>query len=346
MADSITLGTVDIPAGKYTVNLTPVTPPPPEPPPARRKLMGGWRLVCPFARGGMAIDFSKNILWLVGHAQRNEVLEYHLPGAGQGDDTTNWPIVQPTRTIPGWWPAEHGYANGLCWWQGTLWVAPRVFYATNPLPVTTAHAQDGRKLTINLPPQAFSGFVKTGVDQAPYLGCGGYESGQGSVSGPTLARLDGTVLISYQWPALPGDRLENWDKRAPREPNYYPTDHKDDWSAWTPRVVNSKLEGRWACDHIWGGGLVLPEGVTYWAEMGTGEINYAWQTVAFAKPGSLRTYVYRYDANSYRLLGWEVTDLGRVAGQEIGPDGRIYLCETDGWQSDLYRVDPVIRVYG
>jgi hypothetical protein len=33
---------------------------------------------------------------------------------------------------------------------------------------------------------------------------------------------------------------------------------------------------------------------------------------------------------------------------EIGPDGKVYLCEVNAWNSGLspYQVDPIIRVYG
>ena len=72
-----------------------------------RQLLGGWRLRADFARGAIAIDFSRNKLWLVAHAQRNDIFEYDLPPMGTGDGGTNfsnWPALDPVRVIPGWWP--------------------------------------------------------------------------------------------------------------------------------------------------------------------------------------------------------------------------------------------------
>jgi hypothetical protein len=44
--------------------------------------------------------------------------------------------------------------------------------------------------------------VKRGPGKDPYIGCGGDESGQGGTRGPTLATLDGKVLIAYGRPFI------------------------------------------------------------------------------------------------------------------------------------------------
>jgi len=322
--------------------------------PVGRQLLGGWRLAEDFARGAIAIDFDTMRLWMVGSQGRpNAIVEYNLPAMGTGTDVNAWPRVDPVRVIPGWWPAEEGYANGLIFWRGKLWVAPRVFYDTTngggtPL---TIYAEDGETMAFPLlTRQKFSGFVKRGPGLDPYLGSGGYESGQGTQSGPSLASLSGQRLIEYGWPAFPGANLEYWNERAPREPNYFLTGHVDDWVAWEPRLINGVLEGRWASDHIFAGGLVLPEGIVYWPWMGTGEMNYGWQSYpSFSAPGMGRTYTYRYDPSTYQLIDYTQQPgfgIWGVAGQELGPDGKIYLTHVNQWQGNSpYSVDAALKVY-
>lgn len=343
---------------------TPVPEPPPPPPPGGRQLLGGWRLAEPFARGAIAIDFSTMTGYMVGHAQQNYVQVYNLPAIGSGTDVNQWPIVVPTRTIPGWWPT--GYCNGLVWWNGKLWASPRVFYdgypsAGEPLTIYGIDPTNPAIVTpLALPyaRQAFSGFIKRGPGQDPLIGGGGYESGQGTVSGPTLATLAGQVLTTYEWLNSPGPNLEFWNTRAPREPNYEPTivdsivdptpEPGDSWMGWTPRTVNGVLQGRWASDRVYAGGLALAEGITYWAWMGTGVLDYRIQTYTFAPDGANRTYEYHYSPQGQFLnyvarpdLSWQP-----IVGQELGPDGRVYLAQGSQWQSASYPVDVAIKVYG
>lgn len=249
---------------------------PPTPPATLGTFLGGWRLDTGGldVTGSIAINFTTNKLYLGGAGPG--ILIYDLP-AMNGTNVNTWPKLSPSGQInrfwPGTQPGDQGtYPNGLIWWQNKLWVAPRSFYAVDPaatMPLKL-YAQDGQTMTFpTLTQQKFSGFVKRGPNQDPYLGCGGYESGQGSQSGPSLARLDGTKLIEYQWPGDPGpgNPPANWNLRAPRDTNYYPADHSypnqsaDYWVAWAPRDTDGDgiLEGRWASDVIFGGGLVLQE---------------------------------------------------------------------------------------
>jgi hypothetical protein len=240
----------------------------------------------------------------------------------------------------------------LAFWKGKLWASPRVFYAQGAeatLPLTI-YAQDGEKMTFpTLPRQIFSGFVKrAGLD--PLLGSGGYESGQGTVSGPTLATMTGQRLIEYQWPADTGPinpatgKPVNWDLRAPRDTNYSVNDPGHEWIGWTPRMINGVLEGRWTTDKVLGGGLILPDGVHYWPYMGTGPMTYLDQKIQ-----SPRTYEYRYDPATYKFIEFvhrpEFAD-GPVLGQEIGPDGTVYLAHGGRGESSIYAPQPIaVRVY-
>lgn len=325
-----------------------VTPPPPPPSSELNlTLQGGYRITGEFSRGAIAIDHANRKMWMVGHAQRNEVYEYDLPVMGTGSNVNTWPILPIKRIIQGWWPAGEGYANGLAFWNGKLWACPRVFYDMQPPPVTKMYATDGEVRTINIPRQKFAGFVKSagGLE----LGGGGYESGQGSSSGPSLAKLDGTALIQYGWPSLPSDSPAAWNERCPREPNYWYIGHTDNWVAWEPRPNSSGVvEGRWASDRIYGGGIRHSTGIYFWPWMGTGELNYALQTSTFALDKDNRTYLYRYDPTTYKLSGWKLRDFtGPILGQEISPDGQtLYLTEGSQWASGLYKVDHILRVYG
>jgi len=377
--------------------VTPVPPPPPVPEPVpipdptptpvplppvstgpERALLGGYRIAAEFARGGIAIDFDRNKLWMAGHAQRWEICEYDLPAMGTGSDVDAWPRVDPVRIMPPWWPK--GYPNGLAFWRGKLWVAPRVFYDSGaddpntPSPEASSeenlilYAADGETIELPYDRQAFSGFVKRGPGLDPYIGCGGYESGQGTSAGPTLATLDGKVLIEYGWPGEPGPNLEHWNERAPRDPNYRNmvgfanlgdtaaiAVPGDSWTGWLPRDVNGTLEGRWASDRIFGGGLALPEGITYWAWMGIGDLDYRWQGYTFAK--EQRTYRYRYDPTTFQLLGYEAQpqfdtnglnrdSVNAVCGQELGTDGKVYFAHGYQWASGRYVTDVALKVFG
>lgn len=308
-------------------------------PPATEELnlkpLGGWRISSEYSRGGIAIDYANSKLYMVGHAHRNEVNEFHLPAHGTGTDINNWPRLDPVRVIKRWWPAEEGYANGLIWHKGKLWAAPRVFYDMKPPSVTKIYATDGEVITIPIPRQQFAGFVKSASEFE--IGCGGYESGQGSAFGPTLATVAGKILINHSFKGT-------WEQREKREPNYHAANEKD-WVAITPKKVDGILEGRWACDRVYGGGIRQASGVYYWPLMGIGDINYRRQNTTFAAAN--KTYQYRYDPTTYKLLGWkEMPGLGSVLGQEISPDGqRIYLCEGDAWTSGRWKAAPVVRLF-
>jgi hypothetical protein len=272
---------------------------------------------------------------------------------GTGTDVSQWPIVQPVQVIPPWWNVS-GQPYGLAYFRNTLWVSPRVFYAQGDdiaLPLTI-FGRDGQQIALPIPRQIFSGFVKRGPGLDPYVGGGGYESGQGTASGPSLADLNGNEIIRYRWPWYPGENLEFWNQRAPREPNYtVGGEQNDTWVGWEPRVVNGVLEGRWASDRIYGGGLLLGGVVTYWPWMATGTdpLSYSYQTYTFApNDGYNRTYEYSYTPQG-AFLGYAARpefDWRPVVGQELGPDGRIYLAQSYQWASGFYEADVAIKVFG
>jgi hypothetical protein len=324
---------------KSTPPSSPSSPPTSAPTPglvpaADRPLLGGWKMSNPFARGCIAIDWSSNTLAAGGHAQENNLLLYDLPAMGSGTDPKTWPVLKPKEKVAAFWPADC-YPSGLAWWNDDWWVSPRKYYDMAPPADQTWYSRKGKKLHFKLPRQQFNGMVKTfGKDPVP--GGGGTESGQGSARGPTLASADGKILITHDYDAA-------FEKREFREPNYWPADHKDSWVACEPRNVAGKKVGVWACDCIYAGGLILDDGVHYWPWMGIGEINYKFQNENLA--ATKRTYEYRYDT-TYKLAGWSETPFGPIFGQEFGPKGEVILAEGYAWQSEIYQVDPVVRVYG
>lgn len=313
--------------------LEPVPPPPPPPPPPvtfNLRLLGGWRLYESYSRGVFAIDFATMTAYVAGHTQYNTIVKFPLPAYGAGDVVANYPQVLKTETIESWWPSEDGKTNGLVFENGRLLSSPRKFYDMTPPSVTKIYASDGEVITVNVPRQKFSGFVKSPTGWE--LGCGGYESGQGTSSGPTLATVAGVPLIgSYD--------STSWETRCPREPNYYPHDGVDSWACYAPR----NGEGRWASDKIMGGGIRHSTGIYYWPLMGIGAIDYGLQNECFSL--ERKTYMYRYDPATYQLIGWQEFPIKKVAGQEISPDGRyVYLMCTEEWGGGP-NTSPVLRVY-
>jgi hypothetical protein len=320
---------------------------PPPPPPVTRTLLGGWRLRQGYARGGIAIDFNSMRVGMIGHAQRNEVVEFDLPEMGVGDDPAAWPQVNKSAVVPGWW--ARGYGNDIEYRDGKRWVAPRIFYAigANVHPDLILYAEDGEQYRVDAEgpgdQQKYAGLCRGRPD---VLTAGGYESGQGTSSGANIIdRATGLIRQKYEWPASPGANLEFWNLRAPRPANYWPVNNTDSWVAWNPREIDGTIQGRWACDRIFGGSYADLNGdIVFHCWLGVGDINYSRQNETFA--ASNETWEYRYDGSTYELKSYSHRpDLGKIVGRELGPDGRLYLCEADVWKSGT-EWNCAIKVYG
>lgn len=343
----------------------PLPPPPPQPDPEppltgeiQLKLLGGWRVPGEFSRGGMAIDHVGRKLYMVGHAQRNEVYEYTLTDYGTQIDFNTWPKLKRDRLIAGWW--EGGYANGLAIHGGKLWSAPRKFYDMAPPSTTTLYAApdaDGKvaTMTIHVPRQVYSGFVKGGT-AFPLIGGGGYESGQGSALGTSLSQItekkdDGTFNAKV---LIPRSFESSWSNRERREPDYWPIGGVDGWTALVPKDADGdgKIDGCWACDRIFAGGIKHSTGIYYWPWMATagpdgkpGIIDYKLQNETFCVTN--KTCLYRYDPATFKLMSYKPFPVdNRVLGQDISPDGKfLYLIVGNQWASGLYKVDHVLQIY-
>lgn len=317
--------------------------------PADFRLVGGWRLKQEYPRGALAIDFKTHRVFMAGHAQRQEIVEYSLLPRngnatakepippGTGDDIMQWPQLDPVRVHPGFW--KGGYAGGLCLKDNILWASPKKFYDMEPPPAFDLYGKnletgEVKTIRVKLPRQAFGGGFVKGRPGTMLLGCGGYESGQGSVSGPTLATVDGTVLIGQ-----PNHGTREFEKRERRPANYWPVKHTDGWLALEPRDG----VGRWACDRVHAGGIRHPRGVAYWALLGIGELDYARQNETFAPRNE--TWLYTYDPETFDDVRFNKWRHGHVHGHEVGPDGRVYLLIRKAWGPDRNRVHSVIKVF-
>ena len=314
------------------------------------RLVGGWRVAQPFCRGGLAIDFEHKRLFMGGAANRNYVAEFSLsrhaattgPAEdipfGKGDDISKWPRLDSVKQHESFW--EKGcYAGGLHYENNTLWASPRKFYDTAPPRQFTLSGKDLRTEEIKtrrveLPRAAYGGGFIKGKPNTMLIGCGGYESGQGSAAGPTLATPEGKVLIGQK-----NHGTMTFEQRELRPPNYWPKARKDGWIALVPRDG----VGRWACDRVHGGGIWHPRGVCYWALLGIDELDYARQNETFG--ASNETWLYAYDAQTYDKVEFNLWKHGHVIGHEVGPDGLVYLLVRNAWKSSMYRVDPVIKVF-
>jgi hypothetical protein len=308
------------------------------------ELVGGWRIDQPFPRMGFAVDFAGGRVFASGHTQRDEIHEYAFVPFGDGENMANWPILQRVRTHTKFW--GRGYTGGIEVRDGVLWVSPRVFYDTAPqaLLVSGKNLTTGEITNIQttLPQSAYGGgFVKGRGDVL--LGCGGYESGHGSVSGPTCATLMGVELLKQ----APHGTMD-WNARSPREPNYTAMvgDHKtdafrvgDSWVGLNPRDG----EGRWASDKVHGGGIWTPRGLCYWPIMGTGKLAYSYQNKCLSS--GTQNYLYTYSPETFDDVRYERWSHGEVLGSDIGPDGLIYLEMNEQWQKSQYSNNPVVKIF-
>lgn len=297
------------------------------------ELIGGWRVPQPFCRGGLAVDWKTNRVFIGGHGQENEIHEYTLPPMGKGDNLDQWPILERGATHEKFW--GRGYARGLEVRDGVLWVSARVFYDMKTEPLTL-YGKDLATGKIHTRPTGLSqpgfggGFIK-GADRR-LIGCGGYESGQGSTAGPTLATADGTVLMDR---ANHGTMV--FEDRE-RRPATYTVD-KDTWLGLAPRDG----VGRWAADRIYAGGVWRPRGLLYWAVLGVGKLDYARQNETFGE--ATEDWLYSYDPEGFDNVAFTRWPHGTVFGHAVDSDGRIYLLIRNQWASGQYPTDPALKVF-
>lgn len=312
------------------------------------ELTGGYRIAQDFARCGMAIDFASRRVFASGHAQQNVIHEYALPDKlGTGPNVMNWPILRRVKTHQNFWGDEpggwgHGFPGGQKVTDGVLWISAKVYYETAPKKLTLygknlTTGEILRKPTTLSQPAFGGGFIK-GANES-LLGCGGYESGQGAVVGPTCAKEDSTILLNQA-----SLNYGNWENKAPRPPNYSIAPNNPSWVGESPR----NGEGRWCCDRVYGGGIWRTNGLMYWAILGIGLLSYAHQSEVFSIGDTTKEcWLYTYDPKTFAKssVAFEKWPHGMVHGQDIDSEGTIYLHTRDEWSSGMYKVDSAIKVF-
>ena len=353
------------------------------PPAIAVTLLGGWHIAEPYAGGhlnggGLAVDWGTRTLYVYvnnPNAGRVGVAVFDLPEPGIGTEE-NWPVIRPRDFIQPWWESDNpqsqgSFCQGLLWDEGKLWAVTRDFYPTIPVNTTIVKATDGTRRVYNVPRQGYGNFAKF-FGGGHWLACGGHETGQGSIDGPTLADLAGRVRLTYSSLLdTPGPDNEFWDTVAPRFPDHYPVnpafppgqDRVDYWLAWNPRDVGRGLEGRWASDHVDSGALILLNGgYLCWPLWGTGALDYRNQLTSgspvFAASWDLhRTAVYVYvpDGNGDYFLAvfdyWPDSQgnpmRNPVRGCDFGPTAdEFILLECNAWSEVLpWNTEARLRLY-
>lgn len=303
---------------------------------SRLRLIGGWRVNQPYTQPGMAIDFSTMTAYVGGHRQSNNIIAHSLPEMGTGEDLYQWPTaVRPDVPTDRFW--DSGNARGVMVRDGKLWVSTKIHYDTSPehcvistLDLTTGDVE--RVDLLDLPKPAFGGGFIKGHPTQIMVGCGGYESGQGAVAGPTCALMDGTVLLDQ---ANHGTQV--FDDRTQRPANYSAS--VDSWMTLNPRDGI----GRWAADRVYSGGIWRTDGLMFWPIQAVGDIDYKRQSETFSK--EQQSMLYTYDPSTYDQLAYEPWPHGFVIGQDMDDAGRIYLLCRDENRISRYNDSPVIKVF-
>jgi hypothetical protein len=313
-------------------------------------LIGGWRLQQPYCKGGLAIDFATMRAWTLGHAQTVNLAGYDLPAMGTGTSYAAWPQVNQARdygspyTVAGW-STIYGnqlYAAGLMWRDGKLWMSGKGFYASGgsfPSTVVKKFTLSGSTATLaetvtlsGRPMQAFGGGFVKGHPDGVLLGCGGYESGQGSRSGPCWMTLGGTVVNEFPVFDAPKELRE-------KRPNNYSCAA----SQWF--VPPDGSVGYWFAGEVVGGGLVVGGKACFWSLQGTGYCGYELQSPGFGT--GTKQYLYRYGPGEHFGSHSEFATPGGgpVIGQEISADStRVYLLVREAW-SDGWDPMPAVACY-
>jgi hypothetical protein len=281
----------------------------------------------------MAIDFATMKAYVGSHAHDEHLNIYDLPTMGVGEDIADWPIVQQSGQVAKFW--DRGNRVGVMIRDGKLWVNTKVFYDMSPgtLKLYGKDLETGEveTLPVNLSQPAFgAGFIK-GHPLQWMIGCGGYESGQGSVAGPTAALVDGTILLDQ------ANHGAAFELRERRPANYSAA--TDTWMTLNPRDG----VGVWAADRVYGGGVWRPDGLCFWPIMGIGDIDYARQSETFSI--EQQSMFYTYDPQSYDQVAFEPWAHGSVVGQEVNGNGRVYLLTRDAWASTWNGRDNAIKVF-
>ena len=343
---------------------------------ANFELIGGYRLQSDFASDGLALvndAYGYVVEAIAGaNAQTNSVHVFDLRTvAGSGANTTAYPALAPLRT----WRAEQlfpRWITGQTLRDVTVITTPggyevtgigRVFYNTSPRPTTQINIRElrnngttlgaAREISVDLPEQEFSGFIKHAerANDLSAIGAGAYDSGQGSVGGLSYA----TRQSSGQWTRLlhPPSFGDLTTPRLPRD-NAYSCPDGASWVCIPP--VGDR--GVWSTERVGGGGVRFGRTVLFIATLGYGDRTYGRQSYTFGDPSLDRAvaYFFTHDdvSQSVRFVGydrWTPANPGEpVIGVALGrlrgnPNLLLYVLKGNAWENDRYRVSPVLQIF-
>ena len=363
--------------GDPDLPVAPVPPMPDEVPtlPAAFTLLGGIRLVSPYASEGLALltGASGDVTAIIAGAHRHDraLHRYAMPAViGAGDVIADYPRLSPERT----WSVSALFPSLL---DGQtvrdvtairtgggheLAGIGRVFYNTAPrsstrISIRTLDARGEptsatRFLDVPLPEQEFTGFLKhldSSRDLAA-IGGGGYDSGQGSVAGISYARFSGGAWRRWLAPPSFGDLTA---PRLPRDTGYSCPDGTS-WVCLPP--VNGR--GIWSTEQVPSGGVHLDNTLLFIPTLGYGPRTYARQTATFGDPALDRAVAYRFrvdpstDSVTYlRHDRWTFAPPGQpVIGLAVGrlrgePRPVLFVVTANAWGDGVAPDSPVLQLF-
>lgn len=295
-----------------------------------------------FSKGGLTGKHEANgsiRLWMTHHAQNVAIAEFIAPsgrgtqfGPNTGPNWTyhpvaNWPIASHVRTIDGVYQSQrnrdgsaelHGVhydattnrvlASGLAWYNTTNAFPDFI------VPIDAATGTVGQSISTGLQQQPFGGGFVTIPDDFASQYCGGnviglskggYQSGQGSATSPTLAAWGAAPTKILQW--------SQWNaptsQREQRDNNY-----SNGGITWQPNPVGDV--GYFGVDRVKGQAWIHTDNVSAVVHIvlqPTGAMNYAGQKDVFSDTTQMRMYV--YDASQLAEVAEGVKQPNEVRGK-------------------------------
>lgn len=343
---------------------------------ANFELLGGYRLQSDFASEGLALvrDAEGYVVEAItgANAQTNSVHVFDLRTAiGTGDNAASYPMLAPVRTwrvdqlFPRWIAGQNLRDMTAVATSAGYEIAGigRVFYNTSPRATTQINIRElrsngtvlgtTREITVDLPEQEFSGFIKHADSQTDLgaIGAGAYDSGQGSVAGLSYAIRQPTG----SWTRLlnPPSFGNLTAPRLPRDAGYSCPDGAD-WVC-IPAVGE---HGVWSTERIGGGGVRFGNTVMFIATLGYGDRRYSRQSYTFGDPSQDRAVAYFFahggSTDTVKFVGYDrwsfaapgepiiAVAIGRVRGFT---SQLLFVLTANAWQNDRYRVSPVLQLF-
>ena len=346
------------------------------------ELVGGWRLQTEFASEGLALvsDADGFVVEAIGGANSHDgkLNVYDVSGASGamgsgsgGADAGGYPVLQPKRQ----WNIADLFPNLMARQNlrdVTATRTPagyelagigRVYYNTAPRDFTRIELREltngggtlgaTRQIAVDLPEQAFSGFIKhadSRIDTTE-IGAGAYDSGQGSVGGLSYARQQPGG--SWQRLLTPPGFGDVTSPRLPRDADYS-CPGGTSWVCIEPK----NGQGVWSTERIGGGGVKYDDNLLFIPMLGHGERTYARQSYTFGDAGLDTAVAYFFKENAatgaVEFQGYDRW-LHAAAGEPVigvalgrlrpSNDLLLFVVKSMAWKAGIYRDGSVLQVF-